>query len=178
MNTDEALPVPSHTGNEFLLWLWWVSEEANGYYNFKNEQDSEEVSMDELGSIDIWVDERIAMRNPSETKITAVITGQNPSQAPESKVALSNGKVIEELRLGMRTDDREFFFTLKGPTVALCGTKLPVVVTEGGDEVIFERLALLEELDGIIGLLFKDFAIARVSNEWAATSEAIATWLK
>ena len=173
-------PVIPHIGTEFMLWLWWKSETGGGYYNFNT--NDEEVSLSTVGStiesIDLWVDKRIAMRSPNDTKITTVLTGENPSTAPEAKVALAQGgKVIAELRLGIRTDDREYFFTLKGPALALAAVKLPSVVFDGEEEVAYERMHLLTELDTIIAMLFVEYAIARTGPDFDTTIRAIYQWL-
>ena len=179
MDRSEGLPIPSHVGPMFLLWLWWKAETGNGYYNFKADESEDDVDIDTLASIDLWVDERIALRNPDETKVVTVLTGENPSAAPESKVALSAGKVIHELRLGIRRDDREFYFTLKGPSLSLHNAKLPQIITESsGTEVALDRLALLIELEWVISLLFNDYAHERLSKDWRTdTAKTIVEWM-
>ena len=120
-----------------------------------------------VGHVDLWVDERLAFRNPDDTKLTAVMTGDNPAATLEAKAALAGGKVLQEVRLGMRRDDREYLFTLKGPAMHLQGLKLPQVVDEGGAEVLFERMHLYEEAVFVVAGLFQAFTRARTSDAWA-----------
>jgi hypothetical protein len=76
-----------------------------------------------VGAIHLWVDDRLAFRRPEDTKVTAVMTGENPAASLEARAALAGGKVLQEIRVGLRRDDREFFFTLKGPGDASCGAE-------------------------------------------------------
>ena len=65
----------------------------------------------------------------------------------EARAALAGGKVLHEVRIGMRREDREFFVTLKGPAMHLTGLKLPVVVTEPTPEMCASavfRMRLIE----------------------------------
>jgi hypothetical protein len=153
---------------EFYLWLWWASEQQGGRFNLE----------DPAGSVHVWVDDRLAFRLPDDTKVTAVMTGENPSTSLEARAALAGGKVIQELRLGVRRDDREFFATLKGPGVYIGGLKLPQVLSEAEDEAVYDRMFLYEEfvmvLKGLLGL----FAERRAAGSWAAeTMPAIRSWL-
>ncbi len=152
----EGLPIPSHTAGEFYVWLWWASEGQSGTFDLP----------DPVGRVDVWVDERIAFRNPEEQKVVAVMTGENPSASLEARAALAGGKVLQDLRIGARRDDREFFVTLKGPNMHFQGLKLPQVVSEGGEEVLYERMHLYDELCLIVAGLFKEWSALRTTAEW------------
>jgi hypothetical protein len=154
---SEGLPVLPHLAGEFYAWLWWSSETNGAHFELG----------EPVGAVELWVDERLAFRNPDDTKVTAVMTGDNPAATLEAKAALAGGKVLQELRLGMRRDDREFLFTLKGPAMHLQALKLPQVVDEGGEEVIFERMHLYEEVVFVLKGLFTAFGELRTSDAWA-----------
>src|SRR5690554_4355185 len=143
----EGLPILPHVAGEFYTWLWWASEANGAVFDLP----------DPVGRVDVWVDERLAFRNPDDTRVSAVMTGENPSATLEARAALAGGKVLQDLRIGVRRDDREYFVTLKGPAVHFQALKLPQVVTDGGEEVIFERMHLYEELNMVIGALFRSF---------------------
>mgnify|MGYP006928197029 CR=1 FL=1 len=153
---DEGLPILPHLASEFYTWLWWSSEELSGVFDLA----------DPVGRVDVWVDERLAFRNPNDTKITATMTGENPSSTLEARAALAGGKVLQELRVGVRRDDREFFTTLKGPAMHLSGLKLPQVVNEGGEEVLYDRMHLYEELCFILAGLVQQYADVRNGPHW------------
>ncbi|MFZ5481078.1 MAG: hypothetical protein ACOZNI_30230 [Myxococcota bacterium] len=157
MDTTEMEGAPPHVSAEFLLWLWYRSEVGRGHVDFEGEG----------GSVDFWVDDRIALRQAGEDKVTAVLTGENPSVAPEARAALAGGKVVRDLRLALRRADREYTVTLRGPRVEIAQAKLPALV-KGGDvaEQLYERMFLYEELHFVIAGLFRAFAEERVGAAW------------
>lgn len=101
MSAAEVTPIPAHVAGELYVWLWWASEQSGGAFDLP----------DPVGRITLWVDDRLAFRRPDDSKVTAVITGENPSTTLEARAALAGGKVLQELRIGLRRDDREFFVT-------------------------------------------------------------------
>ena len=164
----EATPIPAHTAGEFYLWLWWESEQRGGRFELA----------DPAGMVHVWVDDRLAFRLPDDTKVTAVMTGENPSTSLEARAALAGGKVIQELRLGVRRDDREFFATLKGPAMHIGGLKLPQALSEGEDEAVFDRMFLYEEFVMVLKGLLAVFASRRTSDDWSRDiMPAMRAWL-
>ena len=153
---SEGRPILPHQAAEFYTWLWWSSEEQEGMFE----------TGEPMGRVDVWVDERLAFRTPNESRVTAVLTGDNPSTTLEARAALAGGKVLEELRIGVRRDDREYAVTLKGPALHFTRVKLPQVLLEGEDSVIYDRMHLFEELEAIVGGLFQQFARARNESSW------------
>lgn len=168
MAETDGLPILPHVACEFYTWLWWSSEQNGAVFDLP----------DPVGRVDVWVDERLAFRNPDDTRVSAIMTGENPAATLEARAALAGGKVLQELRLGMRRDDREYFVTLKGPAMHLQGLKMPVVVVEGGEEVLFERMHLYEEMCFVLGALFRRFAEQRTGPTWEGeTLPALQGWI-
>lgn len=152
----DGLPVLPHLAGEFYTWLWWASEVQGALFELA----------DPVGNIELWVDARLAFRSTGETKVTAVMTGEAPSTSLEARAALAGGKVLQELRVGLRRDDREFTVTLKGPEMHLTGVKLPQVVSDGVDEVLYDRMFLYSELTLVLGALYDSFSEIRVGDTW------------
>ena len=155
-DTQDGLPILPHLASEFYAWLWWSSEVQGAVFELA----------DPLGQIELWVDERLAFRNPGDGKVTAVMTGEAPSTSLEARAALAGGKVLQDLRVGLRRDDREFTVTLKGPEMHLHGARLPQVVSEGEDEVLYDRMFLYDELTFVIAALYRQFATVRCESTW------------
>jgi len=116
--------------------------------------------------IDFWVDERLAFRSHGDTKVTAVRRGEAQYTSLEARAALAGGKVLQDIRMGLRRDEHEFTVTLKGPNVHLTGAKLPQVITEGDDELLLDRMFVYGELNLIVGALFRRFTDERDSDAW------------
>ena len=153
---DEPTPALPHLAGEFLLWLWWTSERQSGHLDLG----------EPLGATDLWMDTRLAFRAPGEGKAAAVLTGENPSTALEARAALVGGKVVQEVRMGLRHEEKEFFVTLKSPNLDLAGVKLPQVVKGTGEEALYDRMFLYEELVALIWALFGRFAQIRADSAW------------
>ncbi len=164
---SDATPVVPHQAGEFYAWLWWQSEERDGVFDLGGD----------IGRVDLWVDERLAFRNPAETKVSAVLTGDNPSTTLEARAALAGGKVLQEIRIGVRRDEREFFFTLKGPAIELKQAKLPSLMSEGEEAAIYDRMFLYEELSFVLAGLLGLFSEARTSSQWEEDVAAIRAWV-
>ncbi len=173
MSESEGLPIVPHLAGEFYTWLWFTSEQHGAAFDLPAP----------VGAIDLWVDERLAFRAAEETKVVAVMTGENPAASLEARAALAGGKVLQEIRVGLRREDREFFFTLKGPAMHVTALKLPSVVSEGApgqgtEEALFERVHLYDEVCFVLTGLFRRFADVRASTEWQDTVlPALQQWI-
>lgn len=152
----DGLPTPPHLAGEFYVWLWWASEQREATFALGGDH----------GNVEVWVDERLAFRNPNDTKISAVMTGENPSATLESRAALLGGKVLQDVRLRIRRDDKEYSVTLKGPEMHLQRVKLPQVVDGGEEGAVYDRMFLYEQLCFIVSALFGEFARERMSDRW------------
>jgi len=164
----EATPVLPHLAAEFLLWLWYNAARSGGRVHLG----------EDWGEVDFWVDDRLCFRSPDEGRAAAVITGENPAESPEARAAMVGGKVLRELRLALRREDREFAVTLKAPELDLAQACLPQVVKGDGEEALYDRMFLYEELHGLVSAFFLVFATERSSGEWEASIvPAIQAWL-
>jgi hypothetical protein len=152
----EGLPIIPHLAGEFYTWLWWSSEVLGSAFELGAP----------WGAVDLWVDERLCFRNADDTRVATVMTGENPAGSLEARAALAGGKVLQEIRLGMRREDREYFFTLKGPSMHVTALKLPQVVKDGGEEVFYERIHLYDELCFLLAGLLARFGQVRSTPQW------------
>lgn len=157
----EPLPVLPHLASEFYLWLWWRSETQGSVFDLP----------DPVGRIECWVDERLAFRAPEQDKVTAVLTGERAADSLEARAALYGGKVVHEVRLQIRRDEREFVATLKGPDMRLSQLKLPAALQDNPEEAILDRVFLFDELSLVLQGLLRAFADARLEPSW--TSEVL-----
>ena len=168
MRSDEATPIPPHLAAEFYAWLWWRSEQREGALDVGGD----------VGRLTVWMDDKLAFRSADETKVSATMTGVNPSRQLAAKAALRDGKVLQEVRIGIRRDDREFSVTLKGPGVDIARVKLPQAVDGSGEEALYDRMFLYEELHLVLGRMFATFSEERGSAMWGdKVLPEIRTWV-
>jgi recombination associated protein RdgC len=168
MKASEATPIPPHLASEFYTWLWWASEQRGGAFDLP----------DPVGRIIVWVDDRLAFRRPDDSKVTAIMTGENPSTTLEARAALAGGKVVNDLSIGMTRDEKEFSATLKGPELHLTKLKLPQVLSEDANEAVSDRMFLYEEFVFLVSGLVRQYAAERTAPTWSSeTLPAMRRWL-
>lgn len=155
-----------HLTADFLLWLWWRSE-----------RDSARLELAGGEFIDVWVDDRVATRKYDGGGRVARV-GDDASRGSSCVGTLLDGHVVNELRVGLRRQGREYKATIK-PGLILAGCKLPTECKGGDDEVLYERGFLLEDLWYALGQLYRLFAAERTAAEhWAhEVVPAMARWL-
>lgn len=169
---SDDLPVseglPGHVASEFYLWLWFISETGGGT-----------LTVEDAAPVQFWVEDRLAFRPAGEEKATAVLTGDNPGSAPEARAAVRGGKLLREVRLALRREEREYAVTLRGPVVEISGAKLPALLKAGDPaEILYERMFLYEELHWIVAHLFRRFASVRAGDSWARVQHPeMVAWL-
>jgi len=153
---------------DFLTWLWFTTEKEMGSIDLG----------ESLGRIDFWVDERLAFRSQADDKPIAVMTGENPSTTLEARAALAGGKVLRDLRIGLRIAEREYTVTLRGPLLDMASAKVPPDEASGG-EAIYDRMYFYEELHSLIQGLFRVFSSQRTSEEWSTDIlPAMRAWIR
>ena len=150
-------PASRFLAREFLLWLWWRSE-----------QDYGRTELGRFGEVDFWVDDRIQFRTPGEQPQTSDFKGGAPATTAEARMALVAGKTVETARLGLRVKEREYAFELRGEGLEIAGLKVPAECNEGVDERLYERMFLLEEATGIVDEFFARFCEDRLGDRWDA----------
>lgn len=155
----DPTPAPPHLATEFFAWLWYASERDGGTFG-----------LDDGSVFTYWVDDRLSFRLPDEDKARAVLTGESAAASLEARAALLGGKVVRDLRLACKREDREYSVTLRGANLDLQGAKLPTELKAADqvDEVLYERTFLLDELWFIVGTLYRRFASERVGPEWSS----------
>lgn len=169
---DESGVMAPGIAGEFLLWLWYNADVRGGRFSIGDDD------------IDLWVGERIGLKGEMDSKISTLCTGENPSESPESKVAIRSGKLPTEVRFGLHFNENEFSFTLKDHDLRLQAVRLPATSFDGGSEnelwgLVEDRMYHLRKLDGFIGGLFAQFARERLEPGYAEQVGAeILAWLE
>ena len=158
--------VMEHVACDFLAWLWYETEKTGG-----------RMELEPLGVVDVWIDERLAFRDNSDDRPRAVLTGENPSQTLEARAALAGGKLLKEIQLGIRREEREYSVTLKGALLDFTSVKLPPGEADQ-DNVIYDRMFFFEELHSILSCLLLRFAQLRCSDAWSdGIHDSMSEWV-
>ncbi|UQZ89119.1 hypothetical protein C4J81_07875 [Deltaproteobacteria bacterium Smac51] len=150
-------------GQEFLTWLW-ITSEINGNY----------LVIQPQGSVEVWFESRLQLES-GEGGDKKSVTCQNPgAEWSEAYTALRRSKKLTRGRLKVRSEEKEWSLSLAADSLTPQGVKFPKTFTHGEDEEddsltgrFMERVALLNELNGIIEALFKQFLELRLSAAWS-----------
>jgi hypothetical protein len=142
-------------GREFLTWLW-----------FESELFGTELGATGVGAVELAFERQITLVGGPKGDEESKLKGVNPSATSEAREALRQGKLPTSARARLRKDDRDFAFVFAADTLALSSLKLPDVVKEGGDEPFFDRVALVEEVESVLGALYADFLRLRIGTVW------------
>jgi hypothetical protein len=155
-------------GRELLAWLWFESELFEGAF-----------SVEGFGDCTMWLERQITLEYDGATEIErSKLTGEAPSARPEAKEALRQGKLPKQAKLVIQRGDQEWSLVLDADTLGLSGVKIPALLKGEGDDPFYERIGLIEEIEGAIESLYRDFLVLRLDSAWGKTvMPAIRAWM-
>ena len=183
MDLLELINQKAFLGQEFLTWLWYVSEEE------------ESPVLADGRSVRVSLGDRL-MLGPTQgaegTRVT--VKGQEASLA-EARQALRRGKLVEAMRLGLEMEGEEYWLNLTAAELAVGSLKLPPVAPaedplrpepQGGmepegpspaDGLVLERVSLINNALQALEGLFKVFMTRRLDQDQASQmKQALKTW--
>ncbi|MDR1922658.1 MAG: hypothetical protein LBS31_13095 [Candidatus Adiutrix sp.] len=150
-------------GQEFLTWLWIVSEINGNLLNIKPQ-----------GAIELWFESRLQLESGeggNKKSVTCLAPG---AEWAEAHTALREGKKLTRAKLRVRTEEKEWSLALSADALTPQSVRFPKTFDESEEEggpvgQFLERAALLSELTAIVESLFKGFLELRLSPAWAGT---------
>lgn len=142
-------------GSEFLMWLWFKSECYDGMFDVHKH-----------GAVEVIFDDRLRLDSYLAETERNTFKGGAPAFSPEAKIALREGKRPTRARLRILKEGREWKFRFKAEEFDISSLKIPALLTEREDEKLYERMALVEELEEILDRLYNEFLVIRTSNAW------------
>ncbi len=151
-------------GNEFLLWLWFTSEQNGGTFD-----------LSDVGEVVLVFDDQLVLEAFLAETEQSRMSGGAPTDSPEAKTALRAGKRVSKAKLRLLRGEREFVFTVSANDLDFSSVKVPAVL-KGDDERLLERLTLLDELAEIWWRLYQTFLTQRLNEDWASSEAAMRDW--
>jgi len=157
----------------FYAWLWHRSETGQGLFN--NGAHGQPLH--------VWIDSRIAFRRLVEEKASTVVTGDNPADAVTARAAIANGMVIQDVRIGLKREDRDYFVTLYGSNMQIKAAQMPSIQGEesegqtAGHANLYDRIFLLSEMNEILFTLFEIYLHGHLENLDSLNSQ-ICDWAR
>lgn len=137
-------------GCDFIAWLWMVSDENGGEMH--------------AGDWDVWLERRLRL---TTDEAAVSIDASAPHDGATAREAYAAGHQPSEAVIGLRQGECEYLAGIRvtGRGIALRGVRLPCVVKDGEEEMVYERTGLLERLNGAVRELFRAFVEDR-AGEW------------
>jgi len=136
-------------GREFLVWLWFKSEERNG----KIAISGSDVEL-------IFLKRMVLESGEGEYSESVVCQGLNAA-LEEGKEALRKGKKIKEARVRLSAEEFSWEFTIKADHFLFQSMRMPrsqeMEEESDRDGRILERIALMEKAAGIMDELYEIF---------------------
>jgi DNA recombination-dependent growth factor C len=158
-------------GYEFLTWLWFLTENANGA-----------IDLGEGRQAEVSLGERLVLTLPADGKERVICTTQ-ANALHEARTALQQGKLVDELQLFLRIQDNEYFVTLDSFLWAVKGLKTPKQLRDFAEEdaegKFLEKMYFLEEVSTALNTLYGLFLDKRLSPAWEAdTLPRLREWME
>ncbi len=167
MDLLQAIEGTRFVGEEFLIWLWFRSEEQDGLFKLADGTEME-----------LYYDDRLTLEAPVSEAQQNNISGGAPSSSPEAREALRQGKRVTKAKLRLVSGGREWVATITAATLGLSGVKIPVVLSKEDDDQFYERMFLLEELDGLLRGLYQTFLTVRLQpGPWRVEVLGMRAWV-
>lgn len=165
-------------GREFLTWLWYLAE--------AQKEPMTAPSRDGPVEFDVWIGDRLVLEASTGLSLEHMIKGGDPSQSQEAYTALTNGKSVRELKLGLSIRGYgEYTAVLHCDDLNPRSLKLPQpdddTAPEGQarDLPIVLRLKQTEAFLACLDGLFAHFLKSRTADGWEdGELKDIRGWIK
>lgn len=163
-------------GYDFLLWLWWASENEGFAFDDIIECDDGSVIF-ALGS-GLTIERRV--QDSAKSKIT-INRSDEDSGEQEAKISIANGGVIKSMNITATIGSEEYRLTIDAEGMVFKGLKTPVICKNESDDefegAIIEKVYLVQKIFGAIDSLFHQFMIERCESWEFGVETKIKDWL-
>lgn len=166
IKNNEMLPPPKlFLTREFLIWLWYESENHKSGLTLKGKGKSKY-------KVNFWIEDKIIFEASAENSMRQTFLGGMPSKSAEVALALKSGKLVSELRLGIDVASFGIFYLcLNCKDLSLKSLKMPEMQASDNqnldDEISYDlRLEQMVAISEIVDGLFEFFLTERLSSDW------------
>ena len=168
MDLADRLVNTAYLGREFVTWLWFRGDSHQGLIDVGDGQ----------GAAEVWIVDRVTLSGIGQGADRVAVKAEDPGSTAEARMALREGKKVEQATLRIVREQREWVFSIKGDTLALSGIKIPALLTREEDDRQQERMMLIDQLDAMVASLFYAFVAIRSDEAaWAEELTLIRGWV-
>ncbi len=163
-------------GQEFLTWLWYRSEYADGLFKMSPE------SGHDGENFHVKLEQKLVVRGgEGDYQETASVSGSF-SPMREARLGLSTGKKVVSALIRISKDELDWQVALKAEDFCLNSLRTPPIAKlEEGDDpdnVFYEKIYLIEMALTLLDDIYRQFLNIRLSPmAWAEEVKSISTWI-
>ena len=170
--TTGATDLKDFLGNELLIWLWHLTESAQGAVKVGRNAKASELS--------VLIDRALDMDCAWDARGRMSLRGAGPSRLPEAGEALAHGKWPRKAGLTLTGEAGELYeFTLQAERLDVSSAQLPPIEdVQTPREFLERRLDSILTLATLLDQVFHAFLERRVGEGWPAKREAIREWIR
>lgn len=167
MDLFEKIERTRHFGELFLTWLW-----------FRSSVDDTIFYLSDGSALSLAIDNQLTLESKLTEAEKTVLSGGAPAESREAYEALRQGKVVSQAKIRLQRDEKEWVFVLSGQRLEMSGLKIPALMTKADDDKLYERQALLEEVDGLVRGLYEKFLSVRLDTSvWEVENRELCRWI-
>jgi hypothetical protein len=168
MGILEQIDQASFLGEEFLTWLWYVSETRN-----------EPFEIDGAGEVHVAMGQEMILGDEGGDAATIVLRGEMPSASTEARQALAEGKRVRRAKFYFTIDSIQWACTIVGASLAISGLRVPTGARADFDTQVIDRLDAIGRVNRALGWLFEHYLEQRLDpNRWQREHAAIVDWAR
>lgn len=155
-------------GNEFLLWLWFVSA-----------TDTDTLKLADGSEATFMLARSLSLECPRGQTGHESFSHEGPSRLPEAFRAIQSGKLPRKVGLTLVRHDQQFEFTVQAEMLAVSGARLPPMPEDVTDAraKLEHRVTQVRDLRESLQLLYGAFLAKRLGAEWATELSRMQGWL-
>lgn len=167
-NTDTVL------GREFLTWLWYRSDTANGLMNLS------EKAEHAGHPFSVGIEQSVVVRGGEGDNLDTTSVSGSLSPLKEARIGLQMGKFVVSAIIFMEKDGLLWQMKLKAENFCIGSMRTPTVDRgeEGDLDALFlEKMYLIETGLEMLDDLYRQFLDKRLSHAWHEETRAIGEWI-
>ncbi len=165
----QSVDLKDYLGNEWLTWLWWLTE-------------TEEGVIDDTGlfvAIVAALDMDCAWGVRGKQTLRGEIVGGGPTRLPEAGEALATGKWPRKAGLILSDGEAQWELMLQADKRVVTSVKLPEIEEAATPrELIERRLELALKLAEALDQAYTTFLTQRAGGGWPSKRDAMRKWVR
>lgn len=157
-------------GNEFLTWIWFITETDPGT-----------VGACDDDPVELVVGNRMVLENRSANGLETITIKGDTAGLEEALLALQKGASVTDINLIYKSGSLQWQFSLKGESLNFSGLKLPETSAaenaEDLDGLVLDKIYLYEKPILFLERLYRHFLKLRLSDDWPQHNSNIRKWV-